>query len=76
MVHGTGENPNECISRENIYTMTLCEKFLTQLKYRKIKIGVILLHKILFLFARLSRFLYFGDLNTRRIKSRVGASQC
>jgi len=59
MVHGTGENPNECKSRENIYTITLCEKFLTQLKYRKIKIGVIRLHKILFFFARLSRFLYF-----------------
>lgn len=57
MVHGTGENPNECKSRENIYTITFCEKFLTQLKYRKIKIGVILLHKILFFFARLSRSL-------------------
>ena len=46
--------------KENIYTITFCQKFLTQLKSRilTIKIRVIFLYKNLFFFARLNRFLY------------------
>ena len=54
--------PKNVNQRKHIYTITFCQKFLTQLKSRilTIKIGVIFfLCKNLFFFARLNRFLYF-----------------
>ena len=54
------ENSNKCKSKKT-YTLTFCQKFLTQLTsgILTIKIGVIFLYKNPFFFARLNRFLYF-----------------
>ena len=53
------------IFKENIYTITFCQMFLTQTiilqsRILTIKIGVAFLYKNLFFFSRLNRFLFFG----------------
>ena len=53
------------IFKENIYTITFCQMFLTLTIILKsgiltIKIGVPFLYKNLFFFSRLNRFLFFG----------------
>ena len=54
--------------KENIYTITFRQKFVTQLKSRivTIKIGVIFfLQKPIFVCLRLNRFLYFWVFNAK-----------